>query len=281
MIPDWQANRVYLSGLFPARHPQLWEAMTATFEKHHIDCQLSEGTKDIWCRDYLPIQIGKESFVKFRYEPDYLRDGHEHLISGNDICRSISHLGTIEFSEINLDGGNVVASTNKVILTDKVFRENPSTRPQALRRKLQQLFQVEDCLIIPREPYDPIGHADGVLRFLDDTTVLINDYSAIDNNYGHRLRELLKQHRLDYEEIPHFIEKTTRDDVPSAAGCYVNYLRMEGLIVVPTFHAQEDDAAVRKMEVLFTGIPVVPLPCENLAGEGGVLNCCTWTCRPF
>jgi agmatine deiminase len=146
-----------------------------------------------------------------------------------------------------------------------------------LRQELSQLFQVQDCLIIPKEPYDPIGHVDGIVRFLDDSTVLVNDYSAIDKDYGRRLRSLLRKHRLDYEEIPYSIEQKTEDGIPSAAGCYINYLRTEKLIVLPTFGTKKDEEVLRRVESLFRGTTVVPLRCEEMARRGGVLNCCTWS----
>src|SRR4029079_14048869 len=108
-------------------------------------------------------------YVQFRYQPDYLK-GHEQLITDESVCRSIPQLKECLSSTINLDGGNVVAATDKVIMTEKVFGENPRFRPQNLRKKLQRLFQAE-CIFVPREPYDPIGHSDGLVRFLDDTTV--------------------------------------------------------------------------------------------------------------
>jgi hypothetical protein len=49
------------------------------------------GAEDIWLRDFLPIQIADGSFVKFRYEPDYLQ-GYEQMRTDERICRSIPHV---------------------------------------------------------------------------------------------------------------------------------------------------------------------------------------------
>ena len=42
--------------------------------KRDIPFTYLKGTKDIWCRDYMPIQIQKDRFVFYRYTPDYLQD---------------------------------------------------------------------------------------------------------------------------------------------------------------------------------------------------------------
>ena len=105
---------------------------------------------------------------------------------------------------IVLDGGNVVASRDKVILTDKIYRENPSVGQPRLRQRLEEVFQAK-CIIIPMdEPL--VGHADGVVRFIDKDHVLINDYSRIDAGYGEELRNLLEGSGLAVESMPLFEE---------------------------------------------------------------------------
>jgi agmatine deiminase len=59
----------------------------------------------------------------------------------------------------------------------------------------------------------------------------------------------------------------------------MNYLRVEKVIVMPTFGSKQDDRAVGRMERLFRDATIVPLRCEDLARKGGVLNCCTWSLR--
>lgn len=71
----------------------------------------------------------------------------------------------------------MVNSSNKVILCDKVFKENKSFSRLETVSELKSIFCVEDVLLIPQQPGDFIGHADGMIRFIDDHTVLINDYS--------------------------------------------------------------------------------------------------------
>jgi agmatine deiminase len=158
-------------------------------------------------------------------------------------------------------------------------RPTPAIRRPVLRKTLPELFQVKETILIPKEPYDPIGHADGLVRFIDENTVLVNDYSAIDKGFGRRLRAIFKKHRLEWEELPYLISGLGDDGIQSAIGCFINYLRVQQVIVVPTFGIKQDDRAVCRMEQLFPDATIVPLRCEDLARKGGVLNCCTWSLR--
>ena len=79
MIPDDRTNIVYVSDLLDTSHPALASALTAILEARRIPVRRIAGAKQIWCRDFLPIQIDLGEFVRFRYAPDYLR-GYEHLL---------------------------------------------------------------------------------------------------------------------------------------------------------------------------------------------------------
>ena len=63
---------MFFSRLLPERHSTLWKQLKGIFCKFHIPVGLIEGTRDIWARDYCPVQVGPRRSVKFRYFPDYL-----------------------------------------------------------------------------------------------------------------------------------------------------------------------------------------------------------------
>ena len=57
MVLSSQTNRVYFSRLLSADYKPLYEKMTGALHQHGIETGLLEGTKDYWCRDYMPIRI--------------------------------------------------------------------------------------------------------------------------------------------------------------------------------------------------------------------------------
>jgi agmatine deiminase len=276
MVPDWETNQVYFSDLLPARHPALWSQLLAILGESGVGHCLVEGTRDIWVRDFMPVQVADNDFVLFRYEPDYLC-GHEDLVTPDEVRRAVTPTA-LRTSDINLDGGNVVAAGGRVILTDKLYRENPGHTRPGLREELAGVLRAE-CIIISGEPGDEIGHADGVVRFIDEGTVVLNDYREVDPGYGGRVETVLRRHHLAFERLPYFLTEEEDKGIPSAVGNYANFLRVGSLVVVPAYGVPEDDLACRTLERLLPGARVVPLRCEGLAREGGVLNCVSWGVR--
>lgn len=178
-----------------------------------------------------------------------------------------------------LDGGNVVASRSKVILTDKVYKENPFIERPQLRQRLEEAFQAE-CIFIPKQAGDGIGHSDGVVRFVSENRVLVNDYSTVDPGYGTRLRSLLKKKSLEVETLPMFEEKGTgKHGVAPAVGIYINFLRVGDAVVIPAYDRPEDQLALEKMRAVLPEARMFQLPCRSLAEKGGVLNCVSWTIK--
>jgi len=272
MIPDWQTNCVFLTSLLQARHPSVFTALQETLRSHGVEVRLLHEARDIWASDYCPVQVGSNRIVQFLYEPDYLENSPE-LRTGRSVADQFRDFGEIEHSEINIDGGNVVASEQTAILTDKIYRENPTWERARLRAELRRLLQVNQLIVIPKEPYDPIGHVDAMVRFIDEQSVLVNDYSQIDAAFGERLKAVLQRHGLAIEPMPYFHEKVSKDGIPSAVGGFTNFLRTEKVLVAPVYESNEDHVALKKLESAFPGLPIVPLNCTNLAREGGVLNC--------
>jgi agmatine deiminase len=79
MIADSEKNVVYVADTLEARIPQVYRGLKPILQSHGIPLGIIPGTRDIWCRDYMPIQVAKDRFVQFRYAPDYLTGKYRHL----------------------------------------------------------------------------------------------------------------------------------------------------------------------------------------------------------
>src|SRR5690606_443811 len=64
-----------------------------------------------------------------------------------------------------------------------------------------------------------------------------------------------------------------------ANGDYINYLEMDSGVVIPTFGFKEDEEVVRQFESIFSGKKIMTLDSNDIANEGGVLNCITWNIK--
>ena len=83
MITDNHTNSVYFSSLLPKKCPIMNAHITEALKKHGIPYAYLSETKDIWCRDFMPIQIEKERFVFYKYTPDYLKDTYGQSVQSN------------------------------------------------------------------------------------------------------------------------------------------------------------------------------------------------------
>lgn len=277
MITDQETNYVYFSEILITKFPKFYYKVIAILDKYQVDYRTLKGTKDIWCRDYMPIQISKNKFVQFRYDPDYLV-GHEHLKTDpGSVCDSIG-IKPIK-SDLIIDGGNVIKSKDSVLLTDKIFKENKSIERNDILEELRDLFETEDVIIIPHQPYDEIGHADGMLRYYDESTVIANDFSKTDSlSFQDRFKKSLEKSGLNIKNFPYkSVPEKNKDGIFVATGVYINYLRVDNLIVFPTFDIPEDDIALKDIKKLYPNASIEVIDSKEIAYNGGVLNCISWT----
>lgn len=274
MTPSPQTNFLYLADCLPKKHPAFYQHFTTALNQQDIPFALLPGTKDIWAVDYMPIQTAINRFIRFTYNPSYLQSKkYQSTISDTDsICKAIQ-IETIT-STIILDGGNLIRSNNKAILTNRIFSENPAMDKQQLIRELQELLSIENIYIIPSQPYDFTGHADGMVRFLDEHTLLINDYGHESQSFQKAFNKAIEQTGLETVKIPNEVYHNKSKD--QANGCYINYLHINNRIFLPIYNTPTDEQTISQFEELFPGHAIVPIECNEIANEGGVLNCISW-----
>lgn len=174
-----------------------------------------------------------------------------------------------------MDCGNLVKWKDKVIITDKVYDDN-RYQFESDNAILNQLEAELKCrvIIIPRYPGEKTGHADGLVRFIDENTVFINDTFGASRKWLNDFRQILDKYELTPVELPCPIIPGQK----SGNGLYINYLRIGNLVVVPQFGLKEDKDALRKITDAFCkNCRVVPHNSDKIAEYGGLLNCATWS----
>ena len=235
---------------------------------------LFDGAKDIWARDYMPVKTKSGKYISFRYEPSYLADDPQ--LRTNFKTDIAPHLDLpVTYANIHLDGGNVVFSPSraKAVLTDRVFSENRAYEKDTLLTALEKTLEAE-IIIIPSltSEFDMTGHADGVVRFVDENTV-IGNASPYQNGYEQRVKRALKKHGITVMDFPYFDSAGI-----SAVGSYLNFLETERHIFLPIFGSVQDEAAVKRAKGIFDK-EIIAVNINGIAEDGGALNCISWeTC---
>jgi agmatine deiminase len=226
----------------------------------------------------MPVQVGKDKFVQFRYDPSYLKGKKEWEDSRTDtkeMCRANAINPVI--SDVNLDGGNVLGFSDRAIISDRVFSENPEyTDKTKLIAEIKERLEVNEIIVIPSQRSDFTGQADGMVRFVDCNTILGNDRAREYKYWRDSINTVIEKHRLKYIDVP-FLEDRKHSD--SAIGIYVNYLEVKDLIVLPVFEVpgNKDDEAVRLFKEIFWDRKIETINYSDVALHGGLLNCTTWT----
>ncbi len=59
MIPDSKNSLLYLADSLPVKQPKFFKGFKKVLNESAIEYKLIPGTKDIWSRDYMPVQVGK------------------------------------------------------------------------------------------------------------------------------------------------------------------------------------------------------------------------------
>lgn len=275
MISDWQTNKIYFSELLETKFPKCFSNIMESLKGLKVEPKFLEKTKDIWARDYMPIQINDKKFIEYRYDPGYLQGnwkGSRDLKTYPDIVCDSINLPT-EKSDLIMDGGNFVKSSDCVILTEKIVKENRLFYSKAdLIKKLHDTFQVDKVVLIPPDKLDVYGHADGMIRFIDNSTVLINHFYINDSVIQHRLKEAgLKSEPLNYK-------KRTNDKLNWA---YINFLQTKDLILLPKFDIDEDFEAYQQIENYYPDYKgkIAQVEMTEIVENEGALNCITWTIK--
>lgn len=272
---------VYLSAILAKQYAETCKRLTDILNKHNIPFAFLEGTKDIWCRDYMPVQTPSGKLIQFKYDPSYLR-APEYSDSRSDV-RHVDKVNGINpiFSGINLDGGNVVMLGNKAIITDRIFSENPDWDKEKLFNELSTLLECEIIIIPAYKPeYDYTGHADGMIRFVDSNTVLVNNLDQDLKYMKVAVSKALEKANLKYINFPWF-EHKIKGNNEHAIGIYLNYLEVGNLIVMPVFGVPDnrDAEALSKLKEVFPNKIIETIDYNDVALTGGILNCTTWIKR--
>ena len=291
IIPEKDKTNVIFSSLFISHYPELYKQLSDIMWNYHKGYGAVCHTKDYWVRDFMPVQVDEDVFVKFIFYPDYLQDKKKYL---TDVDKVIKHCPFAqEYKIVNLpiilDGGNLVFcirydgldETAFVVMTEKVLAENPRLCKKQIEKLFKDAFLEPNLIIVwlPWDMEDTFGHTDGIVRYVGYNTlgrpkVLVN-LELYDEEIAEQMYDALSEH-FDVIEL----ELSEYDDLSWA---YINCLQTQDFIIIPGIGNTITDAeALKQYKELFPEykghIYQVQMR-EFIEEHGGALNCLTWTIR--
>lgn len=274
MITDDQTNTVYFSSLLPEKCPVLNRYIADFLDENRIHFVYLSETKDIWCRDFMPIQIEEDRFVFYKYTPKYLKDFLRLQTDTKEVCRlSRNHLEQVMQNAVNidlvLDGGNVVKCGDTIVMTEKVFVENKDKTRSEVERILKEAFLC-DVLFLPWDHKETFGHSDGIVHYAGNGKILLTNYDDISPYYNSRFRKALEKH---FEVLPLKYESKRQH---ARSWAYINFLQIGKLVLVPQLGLEEDEQALEQISKALPDCKVEGLPALEAVRRGGALNCISW-----
>ena len=263
---------VFLSPWLKKIYPDFFKRLIDLFKELHIQYMAIPCTNDIWCRDFMPFTISKGYYLQYRYYPDYLLQKEKdkyYLTDAAKVCEEMK-LPCIT-TDIILDGGNMVKAGKFLIMTEKIFKENPNWKPSELIKEIERLTCLK-ILLLPWDKVEIYGHSDGIVHPINDHKVLMTNYEDFDKAIAQEIETRLKKHfeviKLQYD-IPH-------PDPRNWA--YINYLEIGNDIILPALGIPEDKQALHQIKKIYQySKNVSQIRMEEIIEQGGALNCITWT----
>lgn len=278
MIPDSNTNIVYVSRKLREWYPEFFHRFTALMDEIGVVWHELKFTRDIWARDYMPLQLSETEFLKYRYYPDYLDNNEDRRYITN--CRQACKYLDINYTEtdIVLDGGNVVLCGDYIVMTDKVFTENGKQKyDKDFAKKLESLLQHKIIFIpwhqISKE--EPYGHADGFIHWCGENRVLMSNHYDTDPEEAMQIKHRLEAQGFEVIEMKFNVARPRK----SLNWAYVNYLQVGNKIIMPWFGITEDRQAEKFIQTANPDCIVFRLKMNEIAVLGGALHCITWNIK--
>lgn len=273
---------VYFSDNLKRYYPKIYNELTDILSKHNVLHGILEGTADYWCRDYMPVQVRENSFVQFRFHPDYL-EGLRNYETPTEVsvklAKSTIPNSDIYISPIVADGGNFTFGSIKkgrgytpiVVMTEKIFLENPDMERKEIVTQLEKLFPDHKFLFLPWDRNDICGHTDGILHAVGNNKVLVNLKLYPD--------EIAEKMRSTLESCFKVIDLKL-SDYHDMSWAYINMIHTQNVIIVPGLGLSTDKEALNHIQKLFPEYKdkLYQVQMPSIVKRGGeALNCLTWT----
>ena len=279
LLHDEETNVVYLSPWLKDKkegHPDFYQRLTTLLKDIKIKSIELKSTNDYWARDYMPIQLGKDEFLKYHYYPDYLVNINyiKTITNASNVIRGMGL--NCRSTELIIDGGNMVSCGPYIVMTDKVFTENRREKVDEEFKTLLELELGHPVIIIPWTSHadDVYGHADGFIKWCGDNRILMGNHGDIYPKEAADIKQILEHYCFNVTEM-RFRNKVAkpRFDLNWA---YINFLQVGKKIVMPIFNIDEDKIAEKYIKDAFPDCSIYSIEMKEIVKEGGALHCISW-----
>jgi agmatine deiminase len=281
---------------------------------HNLEIRILKHC-DIWTRDSLPSFViederyldavdwnfnvwgESEALINFRSEYAFDRDFAERMTRLFErrfsLRRKKSNI-VAEGGAIDTDGQGIILTTESVLLhrNPPECDETKEKWTERIETELKRVTGAQEIIWLPgsadRDDYTR-GHIDGIARFVGPGHVLFEMAdeaelspqqlteqianreaitSAVDKGLLLKVTEIRSPRRAEMKK-QHVID-------PQFAGVYINFVFVNGGIIIPGFGDEErDEEAQNALRCVYPNREVVPVQINDIANAGGGIHCAT------
>ncbi len=282
LMHDKDTNLVYFSPWLKDSkegHPVFYKRLKDVLNEMGIESKELKSTNDYWARDYMPIQLGENEFLKYRYYPDYLvkSKNKKDIETITDATKVLRGMGiSCRSTDLIIDGGNMVPCGPYIVMTDKVYSENRKKKDDVDFKALLESELGHPVIIIPWTPHedDVYGHSDGFIKWCGDNRILMGNHGDCYPEESASICRILESYGFEVTEM-RFKGKVDKPcyDLNWA---YINFLQVGKNIIMPIFDIPEDEIAQQYIQTAFPDCNIRQIEMKEIAKEGGALHCLSW-----
>ena len=250
---------------------------------------LNAPYNDTWCRDYAPIAV-QDSLLDFRFNGW----GDKYDAQNDDQLSKVIHQQGI-FSlplkplEFQLEGGSIDTNGNGLLLTTEACllsgTRNKNLSKSSIEKTLLQTLNCKKVLWLTKGQLigdDTDSHVDNLARFVTKNTVVYAaSFSSDDihheplNAMEEELRSINNDQNLGLTLIPIPIPEPQHDPSTGSQlpGSYINFVFVNGAVIVPVFGVPQDEFALSTFKTLFPTREIIPLTGNHLIKQFGGPHC--------
>lgn len=239
---------------------------------------------DTWIRDYGPIDAVDEGGL-FSYDFKFNAWGDKFQSSKDDKIVSFLYekgflKGRCKRVEFILEGGSIDSNGDGYLLTTSKCllnqNRNSTFTKDEIEEKLTSLFGLKKLFWLENGHLmgdDTDAHIDTLARFINKNTIVYQMCNKDDIHYEglKKLENELKALPFKLLKLPLPSEVLFEDKRLPAT--YINFLFVNGALIVPTYGAKEDELALSLLQKTVPNLNVVGVDAKVFIRQNGSLHC--------
>ncbi len=246
------------------------------------------ATNTVWVRDYGAIGTysgldGTLAFQDFTYKPrERGLDNAAGYAVWRQVAGEVQPAGPRRMS-LALEGGDLMTDGFGTLITSTLTADHNRRGARGVAWQFGERLGAQRSFFLDRMPSAPQNHLDMYMKFLDEETLLVGQYtagSAADKTLENNVRYLStltscygRPYRIFRVPLVGLAERSAGGTPVQRT--YTNSLIVNNYVLVPVYGSPFDEQALSIYREAMPGYRVVGYDCSRVIREDGAIHCLT------